>query len=145
MIQQITAFIENRPGRLTDILKVLAAHQIDLNGISIADSSDFGLFRMILSDPEKGQKLLQESGFIVKSTEVLAIDVHDTPGGLLSALESLSQLHINVQYMYAFGTKLSAHAMIILKTDENQRACDALTRAGVEVLSPEEVEKRLTI
>lgn len=145
MIQQITAFIENRPGRLTDILKVLAEHQIDLNGISVADSSDFGLFRMILSNPEKGQQVLQQNGYIVKSSEVLAIDVRDTPGGLLHALESLSQQNINVQYMYAFGTKLSAHAMIILKTDENQRAANTLLQSNVEVLSLEEVEKRLTI
>ena len=145
MIQQITAFIENRPGRLTDILKVLAEHQIDLNGISVADSSDFGLFRMILSDPEKGQQVLQQNGYIVKSSEVLAIDVRDTPGGLLHALESLSQQNINVQYMYAFGTKRSAHAMIILKTDENQRAANTLLQSNVEVLSLEEVEKRLTI
>ena len=145
MIQQITAFIENRPGRLTDILKVLAEHQIDLNGISVADSSDFGLFRMILSDPEKGQQVLQQNGYIVKSSEVLAIDVRDTPGGLLHALESLSQQSINVQYMYAFGTKRSAHAMIILKTDENQRASNTLLQSNVEVLSMEEVEKRLTI
>ncbi len=145
MIQQITAFIENRPGRLTDILKVLAEHGIDLNGISIADSSDFGLFRMILSDPERGQEILKQNGYIVQSTEVLAIDVHDAPGGLLNALESLSQLAINVQYMYAFGTKLSAHAMVILKTDENQRATAALIKAGVDVLSLQEVEKRLHI
>ena len=131
MIQQITAFIENRPGRLTDILKVLAEHGIDLNGISIADSSDFGLFRMILSDPERGQEILKQNGYIVQSTEVLAIDVHDAPGGLLYALTSLSQLEINVQYMYAFGTKLSSHAMVILKTDENQRAAAALEKAGV--------------
>lgn len=145
MIQQITAFIENRPGRLTDILQVLAEHQIDLNGISIADSSDYGLCRMILSDPEKGREVLMENGYIVKSAEVLAIDVHDTPGGLLDALRALSGIGVNVQYMYAFGTKLSDHAMIILKTDENQRAFQALSAAGIEVLSPEEVEKRLTV
>lgn len=145
MIQQITAFIENRPGRLTDILTVLAEHQIDLNGISIADSSDFGLFRMILSEPERGQEVLKQNGYIVQSTEVLAIDVHDVPGGLLRALEALSELSINVQYMYAFGTKLSSHAMVILKTDENQRAAARLIEVGVEVLSLEEVEKRLHV
>lgn len=145
MIQQITVFIENRPGRLTDILKVLARHQIDLNGISVADSSDFGLFRMILSDPVKGQEVLQQNGYIVKTTEVLAIDVHDAPGGLLHALELLSNAGINVAYMYAFGTKLSSHAMIILKTDENKLSEQLLTRAGVAVLSLNEVEERLTI
>lgn len=145
MIQQTTVFIENRPGRLTDILKVLAEHQIDLNGISIADSSDFGLFRMILSNPEKGQEALKQNGYIVKSTDVLAIDVHDTPGGLLQALESVAQEGINVSYMYAFGTKLSSRAMIILKTDDNQRTAALLSGIGVEVLSLAEVEKRLTI
>ncbi len=145
MIQQVTVFIENRPGRLTDILRVLAEHQIDLNGISIADSADFGLFRMILSDPEKGQDVLKKSGYIVKSTDVLAIDVHDTPGGLLHALESVAAEGINVQYMYAFGTKLSSRAMIIIKTDDNQRTAALLKQIGVDVLSLAEVEKRLTI
>lgn len=145
MIQQTTVFIENRPGRLTDILRVLAGHQIDLNGISIADSFDFGLFRMILSDPEKGQEVLKQNGYIVKSTDVLAIDVHDTPGGLLYALESVAKEGINVQYMYAFGSKLASRAMIIIKTDDNQRTTALLREIGVEVLSLAEVEKRLTI
>ena len=145
MIQQTTVFVENRPGRLTDILRVLAEHKIDLNGISIADSEDFGFFRMILSDPEKGQDVLKKSGYIVKSTDVLAIDVHDTPGGLLHALESLAAKGINVQYMYAFGTKLSSRAMIIMKTDDNKRSTVLLKEIGVDVLSLEEVEKRLTV
>ena len=145
MIQQITVFVENRPGRLTHILRVLADHQIDLNGISVADSTDFGLLRLILSDPEKGKEVLKQSGYIVKSSEVMAIDVHDAPGALLQAMDSLSQQNINVQYMYAFGTKLSAHAMIIIKTDDNHRAAEILTQTGVEVLSLKEVEKRLTI
>ena len=110
MIQQITVFVENKPGRLTGILQVLAENGIDLNGITVADSADFGVFRMILSDPRKGEIVLKEQGYIVKTTEVLAIDVHDTPGGLLRAMQLLSNENVNVLYMYAFGTKLAAHA-----------------------------------
>ncbi len=144
-MQQVTAIVENRPGRLVKILQVLAEHQIDLNGISIAESADFGVFRMILSNPEPGQAVLKEQGFIVKVTQVLAIDVHDVPGGLLEALQVLNCQQINVQYMYAFGSKAKSHAMIILKTDENQSAAALLQSAGIEVLSEEEVEKRLSV
>ena len=144
-MQQVTAIVENRPGRLVKILQVLAEHQIDLNGISIAESADFGVFRMILSNPEQGQAVLKEQGFIVKVTQVLAIDVHDVPGGLLEALQVLNRQQINVQYMYAFGSKAKSHAMIILKTDENQSAAALLQSAGIEVLSEEEVEKRLSV
>ena len=145
MIQQITVFIENKPGRLTGILQVLAENGIDLNGITVADSSDFGVFRMILSDPQQGEIVLKQKGYIVKTTEVLAIDVHDTPGGLLRAMQLLSKEGVNVQYMYAFGTKLAAHAMIILKTDENKRAAAILEQGKVDVLSQQELEERLTV
>lgn len=145
MIQQITVFIENKPGRLTGILQVLAENGIDLNGITVADSSDFGVFRMILSDPQQGEIVLKQKGYIVKTTEVLAIDVHDTPGGLLRAMQLLSDEGVNVQYMYAFGTKLAAHAMIILKTDENKRAAAILEQGKVDVLSQQELEERLTV
>ena len=89
MLQQITAVLENRPGRLSDLLAALAKGGIDLNGISIADSVDFGLCRMILSDPEKGRRILSDAGFIVQSTEVMVLEVNDSPGAVSLSSEEV--------------------------------------------------------
>lgn len=144
MLKQISVFVENRPGRMTDVLRVLAEHTIDINGLSVADSADFGVLRMILSDPEMGVQVLKSNGFIVKITEVLAIDIDDTPGALYNALAVLREKELNVEYMYAFGTKLSGHAMIIVKTNDNRTAQELLNAAHVTILTPEMVTLRLT-
>jgi len=144
MLQQITAVLENRPGRLSDILAALAKGGIDLNGISIADSVDYGLCRMILSDPEKGRRLLSAAGFIVQSTEVMVLEVDDSPGSLQQVFEAFRNAGINIQYVYAFGTKLSEKAMIVLKPDDLHQAEFVCLQAGALSLSPEEVEERLT-
>ena len=142
-IQQLSVFVENRPGRLVDVLEVLAAEGLDLNGLSVADTTDFGILRLILSDPARGEKVLKEKGFIVKCTEVLAVDVHDSPGGLLFAIKAMSSVGISVEYMYAFGTKLSNPAMVILKTDDNVKAANTLKESNVDVLSAIEVQQRM--
>ena len=144
MLQQITAVLENRPGRLSDLLAALAKGGIDLNGISIADSVDFGLCRMILSDPEKGRRILSDAGFIVQSTEVMVLEVNDSPGALQKVFDAISKAGINIQYVYAFGTKLSEKAMIVLKPDDLRQAESVCLQAGAVSLSSEEVEARLT-
>lgn len=142
-LQQLSVFVENCPGSLVSVLKVLAEAKIDLNGLSVADTTEFGVLRMILSDPARGEEVLQEAGFIVKATDVLAIDVNDTPGGLFKTVEMLSENGLNVEYMYAFGTKLDQHAMIIFKTEDNRRAAQVLKEGGAQVLDPEDVIRRL--
>ena len=98
---------------------------------------------MILSDPARGEEVLQEAGFIVKATDVLAIDVNDTPGGLFQIADMLSSHGLNIEYMYAFGTKKDHHAMIIFKTEDNRKAADILKDGGVDVLDSQEVYERL--
>ena len=112
-LQQLSIIVENRPGSLASTFQVLADAGIDINGVSVSDTTEFGVLRMILSDPAKGEEVLQENGFVVKATDVLAIDVNDTPGGLLNVVRLFADRHLNVEYMYAFGTKLDQHAMII--------------------------------
>lgn len=145
MIEQTTVMIENRIGRLKDVLTVLSNEKVDLNGISIADSADFGVLRMILSDPARGMQALEKAGFIVKKTQVLAVEVPDKPGALQNVFGVLAANHINIQYVYAFGTKLSGHAMIVVKADENKRAEDLLLSCGCTSLSVMDVNKRLKI
>ena len=143
MLQQVAVFVENRPGRLVEILQCIAEHGLDIHGLSVADSADFGVFRMILSDPERGRLVLKEAGFIVKFADVLAIDVSDIPGGLYQAVSAISREGINVDYVYAFGTKLSGHAMIIMKTEDDTKASSILEKQGVVLLDPAMMESRL--
>ena len=142
-LQQLSVFVENRPGSLVSVLKTLADAQIDLNGLSVADTTEFGVLRLILSDPAKGEEVLQEAGFIVKATDVLAIDVNDTPGGLFQTANMLAFHGLNIEYMHAFGTKKERHAMIIFKTEDNRKAADVLKDGGVHVLDTQEVYERL--
>ncbi|MFR8086959.1 MAG: ACT domain-containing protein [Lachnospirales bacterium] len=142
-LQQLSVFVENRPGSLVSVLKTLAGAKIDLNGLSVADTTEFGVLRLILSDPARGEEVLQEAGFIVKATDVLAIDVNDTPGGLFQIADMLSSHGLNIEYMYAFGTKKDHHAMIIFKTEDNRKAADILKDGGVHVLDSQEVYERL--
>ena len=142
-LQQLSVFVENRPGSLVSVLKTLAGAKIDLNGLSVADTTEFGELRLILSDPARGEEVLQEAGFIVKATDVLAIDVNDTPGGLFQIADMLSSHGLNIEYMYAFGTKKDHHAMIIFKTEDNRKAADILKDGGVHVLDSQEVYERL--
>ena len=117
MIKQTTVVVENTPGRLYEVLKTLSNAEINLNGISIADSTDYGMFRLILSDPVKGQQVLREAGFIVQSTDVLCLSVKDEIGSLQKGLACLAKEQINIQYTYAFGLKAAGKALIIAKTD----------------------------
>ena len=143
MLQQVSVFVENRPGRMTDIMKVISDAQLDIHGISVADSADFGVCRLVLSDPVAGRKSLQQAGFIVKVSEVLALDISDESGSLYQAMDKISVQQINVDYIYAFGTKLSGHAMIIMKTDDDHRASAILKENGYTLLDQEQMEDRL--
>ena len=138
-LQQLSVFVENCPGSLVSVLKVLAEARIDLNGLSVADTTEFGVLRMILSDPARGEEVLQEAGFIVKATDVLAIDVNDTPGGLFKTVEMLSENGLNVEYMYAFLSREDKTAYVIFRVEDNDEAVQALRKAGIVCLSSEDI------
>ena len=145
MIDQVTAVLENRPGRLSEILKTLADEKVDINGITIADSVDYGLCRMIVSDPEKASAALKAAGFVIKMSTVLAIEIPDVPGALHKSFTILAENAINIQYVYAFGTKLSQKAMIIIKTDDDDKTVSLLKTIGVASLDRAQLEERLTV
>ncbi len=142
-LTQLSLYVQNSPGSMKSVLRVLAEGNIDINGLSVSDMTEYGVLRMILSDPEKAERLLQDAGFAVKATQVIAIDVVDTPGGLYKPVSLMADAGINVEYMYAFGTKLSSHAMIIFRTSDNTRAASVLTEGGIPVLNAEEVRERM--
>lgn len=122
IIRQISVFVENRPGTLVEVLDVLKDHAINLRALSVADTADFGILRLIVNDPEKVERILRGAGYAVKATPVLSLTVTDTPGGLLESLMRMSSAGINVEYVYAFAAKSDHEARVVIKVDNLERA-----------------------
>lgn len=122
IIQQISVFVENRPGTMGEVLTVLKDKSINLRALSLADTADFGIIRLIVKEPEKVGALLREAGFTVKTTPVLAIKVPDDPGGLFEQVQKLSSAGINIEYMYAFAANGGSEARVVLKVDDLERS-----------------------
>jgi len=138
-VEQISIFLENKSGRLAEVTELLAKSGINIRALSLADTADFGILRLILNDSEKAKKVLKENGFTVGKTEVIAVEVPDKPGGLAGILNALKGEGINVEYMYAFVQKSGENAIIIFRFDELEKAISALQKAGVRILKGEEV------
>lgn len=135
LVKQISVFLENKSGRLAEVTKLLGANNIDISALSIADTTDFGILRLIVNQPEKAEAVLKENGLAVSATDVIAIAVADEPGGLSVALEILDRESVGIEYMYAFVGKASGKALVILRADNPDRAINVLGSNGVEVLS----------
>jgi len=139
LVKQISVFLENKSGRLAEVTKILGSHDIDISALSIADTTDFGVLRLIVNKPEQAEKVLVENGFTVSCTSVIAIAVPDEPGGLASALEVLKNGSVGIEYMYAFVGKSSSDALVILRVEEPEKAIELLKNMNIKVLSSEEV------
>jgi hypothetical protein len=140
-IEQISIFLENKSGRLAEVTDLLARSGVNIRALSLADTIDFGIFRLIVNDPAKALSLLKERGFTVTTNEVVAVVVPDRPGGLAGILAALTGGGINVEYMYAFVQRSEGNAVLIFRFDETERAVAALTAAGVPMLSGEEMHR----
>ena len=138
-IKQISIFIENTPGRVISIIRILEEQNIDIRALSLSDTSDFGILRLIVSDPERACHALRENGSTVRITEVLGIGIDDRPGGLGQAVQLLSDQGVNIEYMYAFTSPYHDHAYVILRVEDNELASSVLQQGGVELLTPEDV------
>lgn len=138
-VKQISVFLENKAGRLADVTKVLGSNNIDINAISIADTTHFGILRLIVSDPDKAENILREAGFTVTTSPVLAIAIEDTAGSLSVALDALNSKQIGVDYIYAFVGKTQSKALVIFRVEDIPAAITVLTQAGITVLKDEEV------
>lgn len=136
-VEQISIFIENKSGRLAEISRILGEAGINIRALSLADTSDFGILRLIVNDVEKAKVVLKESGFTVSKTEVIAVEVPDRPGGLATILQTLDRERINVEYMYAFVERCGGNAVIIFRFDETDKAISALRGNNFNVLEGE--------
>lgn len=136
-IQQLSIFIENKPGRLAEITEVLAAANIDIRAISVADTSDFGILRVIVDQPEKAVTTLKEHGMTVSLTNVIAVGIDDRPGAFAKAVRILADAGLDMEYMYAFISRDQGKAFVIIRTNNAQKASEILHENGIELLTPE--------
>lgn len=139
LVKQISVFLENKSGRLAEVTRILGSNDIDISALSIADTTDFGILRLIVNKPEKAEEVLREKDFTVSCTSVIAIAVPDEPGGLAAALEILKEEAIGIEYMYAFVGKTTTDALVILRVEEPERAINLLKKTKVKVLSSSQV------
>ena len=139
VVKQLSVFIENKSGRLVQITEILGKNQIDIRAVSIADTTSFGILRLIVDDPDRAKMVLREAGFTVSITEVIAIAIEDKPGGLSKALRVLSDAQISVEYMYAFLSREDKTAYVIFRVEDNDEAVQALRKAGIVCLSSEDI------
>ena len=130
IIKQLSVFLENKQGRICAVADLLAQNHIDIRALSLADTSDFGILRLIVDKPEEGKKILSEAGIIVRVTNVLSLTMEDAPGGTLGVLRTLSENGIGVEYMYAFAGKNDGEAFMIIQTEELEAAEEILSRGG---------------
>ena len=138
-VKQISVFLENKSGRLARVTEILEENRVNIRALSIADTSDFGILRIIVNDPEKAFKALKVEGFTVSETEVIAVEVSDTPGGLANALKILDQSKINIEYLYAFLEKCSEKALVVFRVEQADKAIEVLGQNGINVIKDKDV------
>jgi len=138
-VEQISIFLENKSGRLAEVTKILGDGGVNIRALSLADTSDFGILRLIVNNTEKAKEILKKHNFTVGKTEVIAVEVSDKPGGLAYILDVLRKKDINVEYMYAFVERSGKDAVIIFRFDDIDRAITVLTDNKIVVLPGEKV------
>ncbi len=139
-VKQISAFVENTPGSLEKFTEVLNRNQIDMRALSLAETENFGIVRVIVSDSCKASNVLKEEGYVFSVTPVLAVELPDSPGGLYQILCTLREAAINVEYVYAFTARKKDVAYMIFRVTDNDKAIEALESHGVHLLSQDELE-----
>ncbi len=138
-VEQISIFIENKFGRLAEVTRVLGESGVNIRALSLADTSDFGILRLIVNKTDQAKAVLKEKGFTVNKTDVVAVEVPDRPMGLCGILQILDQGKVNVEYMYALVERCGENAVIIFRFDNTEEAIEVLTNGGVHVLQGERV------
>ena len=140
-VRQISVFLENKIGRLAEITQILGNKEINIRALAIADTTEFGILRMIVDRPQKAYEALEERGFTVSQTEVVVVEVEDKPGGLAQVMAILGKEGINVEYLYAFVAPKGRGALVVLKIEEKKATVDLLQEKKVKNLSAEEISR----
>ena len=140
-LKQLTIFVENKQGTLVDITDTLAKHNVNIRALSIADTQDFGILRLIVNDNDTALKTLAEEGYLIKTTDVVGVKIGDAPGKLSTALKVLDDNNINMEYLYAFMARTEKHAYVVLRVADNNAAEKALEDAGFHLITDNDIAK----
>lgn len=140
-IKQITVFVENKQGALVSITDILAQNSVNIRALSIAETNDFGILRLIVNDEATAAKMLSENGYLIKITEVVGVKIGDDPGKLTAALGVLDRAGINMEYLYAFMARTEKHAYVVFRVEDNEIAENALTNAGFHLITDADIAK----
>jgi hypothetical protein len=140
-IKQITVFVENKQGALVEITNTLAKNDVNLRALSIAETQDFGILRLIVNDEESAEKTLVDAGYLIKVTDVVGVKISDEPGRLTQALSVLDKAGINIEYLYAFMSRTEKHAYVVIRVEDNEIAEKILINAGFKIVTTADVNK----
>lgn len=138
-VKQISVFLENKSGRLLDVVRSCGEADVNIRAMCVADTSEFGVVRLIVDDPEKAHDSLKDRGFTVKETTVIAVEVDDRPGGLGEVMKPLVEQEMNIEYLYCFLEKAQSKAIVIIRVEESEQAVGALNVAGFRVIPAAEL------
>lgn len=140
-IKQLTVFVENKQGTVASVTAILAEHNINLRALSIAETQEFGILRLIVDNTPAAEKILAENGYLIKGTDVVGVKIGDAPGKLSAALKVLDENKINTEYLYAFMARTEKHAYVVLRVENNDAAEEALAAAGFRLITDADVCK----
>ena len=140
-LKQLNIFVENKQGALVAITDTLAKHDVNIRALSIADTEEFGILRLIVNDNDTACKILSDEGYLIKMTDVVGVKIGDAPGKLSKALEVLDNAHINMEYLYAFMARTEKHAYVVLRVADNAQAESALEDAGFHMITDADINK----
>ena len=140
-IKQLTVFIQNKKGTVVSVTDILSKNNINLRALSIAETQDFGILRLIVNDEKAAEAVLTENGYLIKIIDVVGVKIGDEPGKLTAALDVLDKADINVEYLYAFMARTEKHAYVVLRVEDNAVAEKALTDAGFKMISEADINK----
>ena len=138
-IKQLSIFLQNKMGSLAKPLEVLTVADVNIRAMCMADTSEFGILRLVVDDPIKGKEALEENNFLVKITDIIGIEMNDTPGGLTSVLDVIRDNLIDLEYLYAFSHKKEDKAILLLHAEDIDRLIDVLSKNNITIVSSEEV------
>jgi hypothetical protein len=140
-IKQLTVFVQNKKGTVAEVTEILAKNNINLRALSIAETEEFGILRIIVNDTKKAEDVLSSEGYLIKTISVIGVKIGDEPGRLTSVLKVLDGASINIEYMYAFMARTEKHAYVVLRVDENEEAEAILQNAGVKLIADSDIQK----
>ncbi len=140
-IKQLTVFVQNRQGTLVSVTNALAENNVNIRALSIAETQDFGILRLIVNDQDAAVKTLTDAGYLIKVIDVVGVKIGDQPGKLTAALDVLNKAGINAEYLYAFLARTEKHAYVVIRVEDNAVAEAALEAAGFHLISDEDINK----